>query len=220
MGMQTDRDPSIAQYLMRFRRYYPGILEWYSGLRDALLSGQRSMFVSKRGHEIQGLAITRNGCNAKLCHISVLPTERNRGLGNALIHQALSDMVRKGARSIVVTSGEEVFYAHKPFFLAAGFRVIDWQLHRYRRGVSEIIWRLEIGTESECQHAEPLHSKQEPSYCGFAEWQFVCSDCQGISDERVLASVTQSRLFVPRRDAGLPVFSTAVLPSDNPIGNF
>jgi len=129
---------------MEFRRYYPGILEWYSGLRDALLSGQKRMFVSRSGHEIQGLAITKNGYNAKLCHISVLPTARNRGLGNTLMHQALSYMIRNGARSIVVTTGEEVFYAHKPFFHAAGFRAIDWQLHRYRQGVSEIIWKLDV----------------------------------------------------------------------------
>lgn len=138
---------SVARYLTDFQRYYPGILEWHSRLKNDLESGNRKMFVSWNGSDVKGLAITKNGHQAKLCHISVSSDARTRGLGSTLMQTALSDMVRCGAREIRVTTGEEVFGNHGPFFLAAGFEVIDWQVNRYRRGVSELVWKLEVDSD-------------------------------------------------------------------------
>jgi hypothetical protein len=135
---------SIARYLTYFRCHYPGILEWFSGLENELANGRRRILVSWKGSEVQGLAITKNGPKAKLCHISVSPVARDRGIGRTLMSLALCDMVYHGAQEIRVTTSEEVFREHAPFFRAAGFEVIDWQVHRYRRGISEIIWKLEI----------------------------------------------------------------------------
>ncbi len=134
----------VERYLTNFRRYYPGILEWYSGLEDEFTSGRRRMFVSWNGSDVHGLAITKNGYKAKLCHISVSPAARDQGVGRTLMGLALCDMVRRGAREIRVTTGEEVFRDHAPFFCTAGFKVIDWQVHRYRRDVSELLWKLEV----------------------------------------------------------------------------
>ncbi|MBI4470503.1 MAG: GNAT family N-acetyltransferase [Acidobacteria bacterium] len=134
----------IRQYLRSFRRYYPGILEWYSGLTQEFSTGRRSLLVSWKGPEIQGLAITKNGERAKLCHISVSPSARDRGLGLTLMQSAIQEMVCSGAREIRVTTGEEIFCEHSSFFFGVGFRPIDWQVHRYRRGSSEILWKLDI----------------------------------------------------------------------------
>ena len=134
----------IAPYLANSRRYYPGIFEWYFGLEDGFVSGRRGMFVSWNGPDVHGLAITKNGQRAKLCHISVSPAARDRGIGSTLACLALSDMVHHGAQEIRVTTSEEVFRSHGPFFRAIGFNVIGWQVNRYRRNVSELLWKLEV----------------------------------------------------------------------------
>lgn len=134
----------IGQYLENFRRYYPGILEWYFGLGGGFASGRRRMFVSWKGPDVHGLAITKNGHKAKLCHISVSPGARDHGLGSTLAHLALYDMIHRGAREIRVTTSEEVFHSHGPFFRAIGFSVIDWQVHRYRHNLSELLWKLDV----------------------------------------------------------------------------
>jgi len=135
---------SVAAYLANFRIFYPGISEWYFRLVEGFASGRRRMFVSWDGPSVDGLAITKNGHRAKLCHISVSPAARDCGLGSTLAHSALCDMVRHGAREIRVTTSEEVFRGHKLFFRAIGFRPIDHQVNRYRRNVSEILWKLDV----------------------------------------------------------------------------
>ena len=137
-------DLPMVGYLNHFRCYYPGILEWYSGLKDELLSGRRSVFVFRKGSEIQGLAITKNGSSAKLCHISVSPTARERGIGGTLMRLALAEMKRRGAKEIHVTTGEEVFRDHAEFFRLSGFGLVDWRLNRYRPGASELIWKMTV----------------------------------------------------------------------------
>lgn len=138
----------IGRYLTHFRMYYPGILEWCSRLKDGFATGQRKMFVSWSGSDISGLAITKNGCRAKLCHISVSPLARDIGIGSTIAYMALSDMVNHGAKEIKVTTGEDVYRYHAHFFRAFGFRTVDWKVHKYRHGVSEILWKLEVNPES------------------------------------------------------------------------
>ncbi len=138
----------ITRYLDNFRRYYPGILEWYSGLEPGFASGERRMFVSWNGSNVDGLAITKNKQRAKLCHISVSTGARNRGIGSTLAQLALCDIVRNGAHEIRLTTSEEVFRGHASFFGILGFRVIDWQVNRYRRGVSELLWNLKVDPDS------------------------------------------------------------------------
>jgi len=105
------------------------------------------VFVSQKGHEVQGLAITKNGSHAKLCHISVLPTARGRGLGGTLMWLAIADMTRRGATEIHVTTGEEVFGNHAKYFSGFGFSLVDWHLNRYRKGNSELVWKKNVGYE-------------------------------------------------------------------------
>lgn len=142
-------EPLVASYLTHFRQYYPEILEWYSGIKDEFSIGRRGLFISWSGHEIQGLAITKNGPRAKLCHISVSRAARERGVGRALMQLAVRGMKQGGAKEILVTTSEDVFRSHGNFFGAAGFEVFDWQPHRYRYGTSELIWRMDLNS-SKC----------------------------------------------------------------------
>lgn len=146
MGPNSQLSSLVARYLSHFRVYYPEILEWHAKLQDDLVTGCRRMFVLWDGMDVGGLAITKNGRRAKLCHISVSPKVRNRGLGRTLMQAALYDMACSGAQEIRVTTGEEVYRQHAPFFLGFGFEVMDWQVHRYRRGTSEILWNLEVAS--------------------------------------------------------------------------
>ncbi|MGH9823012.1 MAG: hypothetical protein ACREDR_07175, partial [Blastocatellia bacterium] len=65
MTTPTLMDIPIKNYLSHFRRYYPGILEWYSDIKSEIGTGRRSLFVSQNGPEIEGLAIIKNGVRAK-----------------------------------------------------------------------------------------------------------------------------------------------------------
>lgn len=137
-------DAPMARYLAYFRGYYPEILGWYARLAGDVASGRRTILVSWDGGEIQGLAIAKHGLHAKLCHISVSPSARDRGLGRVLMRSAIDEMRLRGARAIHVTTGEEVLREHGAFFAGSGFRTVDWQPGRYRRGASEVLWRMDV----------------------------------------------------------------------------
>ncbi len=139
---------SIIRYLTHFRHYYPEILDWYSRVEAGIASGHRSVFVLWNGSDVEGLAVTKNGYKAKLCHISVSPKVRKRGVGQSMMRLAVHDMADRGAREIRVTTDEQVFRDHGSFFLVGGFEVIDWQVNRYRRGTSELLWRMKVNSDS------------------------------------------------------------------------
>ncbi len=147
MSPLQDLSFAVTRYLAHFQKFYPGILEWFPGVKEELESRRRCMFAVWDGSDVLGLVITKNGHSGKLCHISVSPAVRNRGLGWSLVQLALRDMILRGAREIWLTTGEEVYRRHAPFFSAAGFKVVDWQARRYRRDVSEVVWRLDVDTE-------------------------------------------------------------------------
>jgi len=137
----------IAQYLANFQRFYPGIMDWYAGLGCDFTNGRRKMFMVWNGSKILGLAISKNGYRAKLCHISVSYAARGQGIGSFLVKSALHEMIKAGAREIRVTTGEEVYRGHAAFFKTMGFKAVNWQVHRYRRNISEILWSLEIRSD-------------------------------------------------------------------------
>lgn len=186
-------ESSVGQYLQRFRRYYPGILDWYAKVQNEFTSGRRRMFFSWNGAIVEGLAITKNTRDAKLCHISVSPRSRNRGLGWTLMGLALRDMARQGAREVRVTTSEEIFHKHAAFFRAAGFRPVDWEVHRYRPDVSEILWMMVIDPQLWQLGQDPagLHQgpPQPPKYNDEKEthWMRVCSVASNFNITPVLA---------------------------------
>ncbi len=130
----------MAGYLGPFRAYYPGISDWLRKISPGFLDGSRKCYVVYSGSSIHGLAITKRGKHAKLCHISVAPSARARGLGSELLNVALLDLLESGATEVCVTTGEEVYRQFGRFFSDAGFTIADRQVGRYRPGVEEIIW--------------------------------------------------------------------------------
>lgn len=146
---------AIRGYLAEFTCYYPGILEWYSRVEQEILADKRSVFSVWQQGALAGLAITKNGPNAKLCHISVSPAARDQGIGRKLIRSALDHMVSNCASRIRVTTSETVFRKHSPFFYAAGFAPLDWQVNRYLRGKSEVIWELNLKRCQEVRNEIP-----------------------------------------------------------------
>lgn len=134
----------IVSYLENFQQYYPGILEWYSRIQPEIEAGRRTIFLASNNGKLQGLVITKNVEKAKLCHISVSSSARKFGIGKALMRLAISNVKRFGAKEIRVTTSEEVFRNHRMFFHNAGFKEIDWKVHRYRQGISEIIWKMDL----------------------------------------------------------------------------
>src|SRR5262249_15413020 len=142
------------------------ILEWCSRLEEGVAAGRRSLFTVWSGCSVAGIAITKKGSSAKLCHISVSPSVRDRGVGRSLMQLALADIAPSGARTMRVTTSEEVFRNHGAFFRAAGFKAIDWQIHRYRRGVSEIVWQIDVARSpgtSEYFEVEGVEAPSKPA---------------------------------------------------------
>lgn len=131
---------ALSSYLEGFRRFYPDIHEWFDRISGEFLTGNRRCLVACSKGVISGLAITRLGEHAKLCHVSVLPTSRDRGIGVTLMSAALSDILNSAPKDVCVTTSEEVYRNHGAFFASSGFAVVDWHPNRYRPGVSEIIW--------------------------------------------------------------------------------
>ncbi len=133
-------DP-IACYLSSFVGLYPRILEWYASIVPEISTGGRSMIGLVVDGELKGLAVTKNKAKAKLCHISILEDERQRGLGSELLRAAITTVLQHGARSVHVTTSEEVAETYGFFFSRVGFSIVDIQKNRYRRGSSEFIWK-------------------------------------------------------------------------------
>jgi GNAT superfamily N-acetyltransferase len=131
----------MSTYLLAFAPYYPEIEAWAWKLRDGVPTRRRSVFAFISGHgSIDGLAITKNEENAKLCHISVAHSAREDGLGASLMRVAVQEMLLAGARRIHVTTGEEVATDYGQFFERFRFRHHAVWKNRYRHGFDELEW--------------------------------------------------------------------------------
>ena len=130
---------SLKRYLYNFIDYYPYILFWIDSIKHDFVNGKRSMFYIYRANKIYGLAITKNQCNAKLCHISVSNNISNRNNGSELARIALNNLFMLNAQNVHVTVNENVLKKHMSFFNHLGFKEIDWEKNIYKRNTSEII---------------------------------------------------------------------------------
>lgn len=135
----------VRAYLSQFALYYPDIDRWYvEKVIPGVVEGTRSILTSRDAWgAILGLAITRNGEQAKLCHFSIAEEARGTGVGRKLLQEATEAMISGGARNIRLTMGEEVASNYKDFFIHYGFEEDGHEASRYRRGVDELIWRVD-----------------------------------------------------------------------------
>lgn len=135
-----DRRWELEEYLSGFEYLYPGIMKWYRSSLSGVHSGERSIFGVMVDDRLSGLAITRNGKSAKLCHISLHERLQNQGVGLSLARLAINSMLETGARTIRVTTSEEVTAFHGGFFSRLGFSPTAQLKGAYRTGRYETIW--------------------------------------------------------------------------------
>lgn len=148
----------IQTYLWPFGVYYPGIDAWFERVWLEAQTDRRRVWVVTSGGEVSGLAITKTGAQAKLCHISLSPSLRKLGVGFVLVRTAVEDLLKKGAITVHLTASDDITEEHGAFFDRCGFQIAGWARNRYRLGSDEFVWtanreslksRLVIGPELE-----------------------------------------------------------------------
>jgi ribosomal protein S18 acetylase RimI-like enzyme len=142
----TDFIPNIKEYLRAFQEYYPGIDLWFDKVWQESLLGKRRIWVIRVNEELSGVAITKPGLDAKLCHFSLLPSLRQKKLGVYLMRTAIGDLVCTGARTVHVTTSDEVGDQFGGFFRRCGFVYVSYAKNRYRQGSDELIWKASISS--------------------------------------------------------------------------
>lgn len=130
----------ISSYLQPFSRYYPGIESWFRKVRAEAVIGRRRVFALRIDGRLSGLAITKTGQKAKLCHFSLSPSARGLGLGRNLMTLAMKDLLTSGALAIHVTTSDEVAEPYGGFFSRCGFDLSAYIRDCYRRGSDELIF--------------------------------------------------------------------------------
>jgi hypothetical protein len=131
----------LSRYLGGFSTFYPSILDWFGKVLREASTGRRSILgLVTEGGELDGLAITKNTLRAKLCHISIAEPARGDGRAWMLVQYAARDMLSRGARSVHVTTSEEVAERYGAFFSRCGFSKDTYQNGRYRPGAAEWEW--------------------------------------------------------------------------------
>jgi GNAT superfamily N-acetyltransferase len=130
----------VHAYLQPFSRYYPDIESWFRKVRAEAVGGRRRIFALRINGQLSGLAITKSGQKAKLCHFSLSPSARGLGLGRKLMTLAMRDLLTSGALAIHVTASDEVAEPYGGFFNRCGFDLSAYIRDCYRRGSDELIF--------------------------------------------------------------------------------
>lgn len=218
----------VRKYLVDFSYLYPGIEDWYERIRPEFATGARSLIAIKLNGAVRGVAITRNGERAKLCHISISESERFQGLGQLLLHAASRELIAHGSHSVHVTTGEEVAGKHAEFFLRHGFKLTDEHKNRYRHGHSELVWNASprvllqssrpanafplaverASASGTFDHAENLRSSNNlhirPVACANILWRPFSTVCERQSHTRASSGARASRrhFYLKQADRG------------------
>lgn len=130
----------IQAYLRPFAIYYPGIELWFEKVWRESWTGRRRVWATTIGGELAGLAITKRGERAKLCHISVSAEMRGSGVGIELMRFAMEDLLMSGAQTVLVTASDEANGQYGEFFSRCGYELLTYLPNRYVRGTDEFVW--------------------------------------------------------------------------------
>lgn len=197
----------VRAYLQPFSRYYPNIESWFGKVRAEAVEGRRHVFALRIDGQLSGLAITKGGLKAKLCHFSLSPSARGLGLGRKLMALAMRDLLASGALAIHVTVSDEVAEPYGGFFSRCGFDLSAYIRDCYRRGSDELIFTAtpeslgshlfsfrRVGTREEWhgnQTRSGIDQAEQPLVPGRSENGFILVDGLGrsfsSSDRRHLA---------------------------------
>lgn len=156
----------LQRYLSDFSGLYPGIQTWAEKVVDELQFGRRSLIIATVQNSLAGLVITKNGTNAKLCHISVAKEFWGHQIGTMLMRSSIEEMLRSGAREVHATMSDDGVNNFGDFFARSGFRLVETQRDRYREGLAELVWRA---SKAQCTTyldevgSGPLPSTRKPT---------------------------------------------------------
>jgi len=132
----------LNKYLLSFEHYYPDIQEWCVRMDKDVENNKRSVNIIENMDEISGLTIVKYGVSSKLCHLSVTPPNQSNGMGYMLAKKAINDLWNHGAQEIVLTMNEEILKNISHFYSILGFNIVDYEVGLYKKGSSEVIWKL------------------------------------------------------------------------------
>lgn len=93
-------------------------------LLKARASGEATFYIAVENHEIAGFAQTlqKGEHTTELDRIVVFPSYERKGIGSRLLHQAIEDERRKGARAMTVNAGKNEMHARR-FYEKNGFKL-------------------------------------------------------------------------------------------------
>lgn len=130
----------IVSHLEGYRRFYPGILEWFYKVETELKDESRWIFLVLDDGAPAGFAMTKNGESIKLCHLSICSYARRRGHGKALMEHVFNNAIQRGVSSIYTTTSERSELGTALFLSLMGFNVVGRKANLYQNGVDEFIW--------------------------------------------------------------------------------
>lgn len=113
--------------------------------REVLDSAICLGLVLSLGHEIIGYLLARvvSG-EGEILNLAVVPDERRKGAGSALLEDGLAELVRRGAREVFLEVRESN-QAAQAMYQRRGFRVVGARQRYYRRPVEDaLVLRLPL----------------------------------------------------------------------------
>ena len=177
--LQADTDQEVQRYLRPYETYYPGIDDWFEKVWLESATDKRRIWVVISGGALSGLAITKTGKQAKLCHVSLSPSLRGIGVGRRLMGVAVGELLAGHVRTVHVTAGDEIAEEHGGFFERWGFQLVGWARNRYRPGSDELVWGATSETlASRLLSESSLERVRFPGSAGILTYERAFTDLQ------------------------------------------
>lgn len=120
---------------------YPTIVPWfrYRVLPELGTPGRHVWTIRHRGSLVGEAILKLEGRHAKLCSMLLDPGIRRGGVGDLVLAQILSRVMRSDAEQIHFTIGEDTAPEQVGYFERVGFHFAGWR-PGYRRGVREMVY--------------------------------------------------------------------------------
>lgn len=124
----------IYENIKDAKQYYPSFEQWYFlKVLPELAKSDRTIIYEKESNRLKGVAILKPSEN-KLCHLSVMPEYRNKGIGVRLFKKSFEEL---GTSLPYCTVSEEKLPEFKRLFDYFGFKLTNTVEGYYRIGKKE-----------------------------------------------------------------------------------
>lgn len=120
------------------RTYYPGFDIWFDRTVLPSLGKGRAILLARTDDGLAGFCVLkRTSSERKICTLCVYEGFRNRGVGSALVEDALGLLCEQFP---LVTVPEELLPVYEGFFRRFGFRLSGSRVGLYRGGKREFFF--------------------------------------------------------------------------------